>query len=145
MPKQRPNPAASDDSAEAKRRTRQRYSEAFKADAVERVRSGQPVAQVARVLNVSRNTLNAWLRDSDATPLSLLEAAQSGSRKAFLIAWRDELARKIAGGVAARDMAPLGKQLNEAMRELEELAIRESEEAEDAEATPDEPLDPGDL
>ncbi|WP_349723931.1 hypothetical protein [Microbacterium sp. KR10-403] len=77
--------------------------------------------------------------------MTLIEAVQSGSRKSYLIAWRDELARKITSGVAARELAPLGKQLNDTIRELEELVARETEEAADAVSAPDEDLDPDDL
>lgn len=126
-------------------RGRRTYSEAFKQDAVEKIRAGASISQVARSLGVSRPTLSSWLKDSTPPTMSLIEAVQSGSQKAYLIAWRDELAKKISDGVAARDMASLGKQLNETIRELEELVARESEEAADAASAPDEDLDADDL
>lgn len=129
----------------AKSRGRKTYTDAFKADAVAKARAAQSVAQVANELGVARNTLIAWMRDTESAPISLLDAVRSGNRKTYLIAWRDALAEKIAGGVAARDMAPLGKQLSDAMRELEEIEARESEEAADAATAPDEDLDPEDL
>ncbi len=97
------------------------------------------------MLGVSRPTLTKWMQAADPPPMTLIDAVRSGDRKAYLIAWRDELAAKIAGGVAARDMAPLGKQLNDTMRELDDIAARESEEAGDAASAPDEALDPDDL
>ena len=126
-------------------RGRQTYSEAFKRDAVEKARAAKSIAQVAKMLGVSRPTLTKWMQAADPPPMTLIDAVRSGDRKAYLIAWRDELAAKIAGGVAARDMAPLGKQLNDTMRELDDIAARESEEAGDAASAPDEALDPDDL
>lgn len=121
------------------------YTEAFKRDAVEKARAAKSISQVATALGVSRPTLRKWMDAAEPAPMSLVDAVRSGDRKAYLIAWRDELAAKIAGGVAARDMAPLGKQLNDTMRELEDIATRESEEAADAASAPDEDLDPADL
>lgn len=129
----------------AESRGRQTYSEAFKRDAVEKARAAKSIAQVAKMLGVSRPTLTKWMQAADPPPMTLIDAVRSGDRKAYLIAWRDELAAKIAGGVAARDMAPLGKQLNDTMRELDDIAARESEEAGDAASAPDEALDPDDL
>ncbi|MEQ6899000.1 transposase [Microbacterium sp. KR10-403] len=129
----------------AKSRGRRVYSEAFKRDAVEKARAAKSISQVARALGVSRPTLSAWMKDAAPPPMTLIEAVQSGSRKSYLIAWRDELARKITSGVAARELAPLGKQLNDTIRELEELVARETEEAADAVSAPDEDLDPDDL
>lgn len=121
------------------------YTDAFKRDAVEKARAAKSISQVATALGVSRPTLRKWMDAAEPPPMSLVDAVRSGDRKAYLIAWRDELAAKIAGGVAARDMAPLGKQLNDTMRELEDIATRESEEAADAASAPDEELDPADL
>lgn len=126
-------------------RGRPAYTEAFKRDAVEKARAAKSISQVATALGVSRPTLRKWMDAAAPPPMSLVDAVRSGDRKAYLIAWRDELAAKIAGGVAARDMAPLGKQLNDTMRELEDIATRESEEAADAASAPDEDLDPDDL
>lgn len=126
-------------------RGRPAYSDAFKRDAVEKARDAKSISQVATALGVSRPTLTKWMREAEPPPMSLVDAVRSGDRRAYLIAWRDELAAKIASGVAARDMAPLGKQLNETMRELEDLAAREREEAADAASAPDEDLDPDDL
>ena len=131
--------------AAAKSRGRRVYSEAFKREAVEKARAAKSISQVARALGVSRPTLSAWLKDAAPPPMSLIDAVRSGSQKAYLIAWRDELAKKISDGVAARDLASLGKQLNETIRELEELVARESEDAADAANAPDEDLDPDDL
>ena len=45
------------------RRPRRRFSEEFKRDAVELVRtSGRPIAQVARDLGVGDSTLGNWVR-----------------------------------------------------------------------------------
>lgn len=133
------------DQKPAKPRARRVYSEAFKRDAVEKARAAKSVSQVARALDVSRPTLTKWMNEAEPPPMSLIDAVQSGSQKAYLIAWRDELAKKITAGVAAREMASLGKQLNETIRELEELVARESEEKADAASAPDEDLDPDDL
>lgn len=125
-------------------RVRQSYSDAFKADAVAKARSARSVAQVARTLGVARNTLRSWMEAAAPPPMSLIDAARSGNRKAYLQALRDELAEKIAAGMAARDMPPNVRLLNETMRELEEIALREVEDADAADA-PDEALDPEDL
>lgn len=129
----------------ASSRGRRVYDEAFKRDAVEKARAAKSISQVATALGVSRPTLRKWMKDAAPPPMTLIEAVRSGSQKQYLIAWRDELARKISDGVAARDLASLGKQLNETIRELEELVARESEEAADAASAPDEDLDPDDL
>lgn len=121
------------------------YTDAFKRDAVEKARAAKSISQVATALGVSRPTLRKWMDAAEPPPMSLVDAVRSGDRKTFLISWRDELAKKIADGVAARDMAPLGKQLNDTIRELEDIATRESEEAADAASAPDEDLDPADL
>ncbi len=145
MAARKPQPRKAAQADAPKSRGRKTYTDAFKADAVAKARGAQSVAQVASELGVARNTLIAWMRDTEAAPISLLDAVRSGNRKTYLIAWRDALAEKIAGGVAARDMAPLGKQLSDAMRELEEIETRAAEEAADAVAVPDEDLDPDDL
>ena len=129
------------DASPARSRGRAVYSEAFKRDAVEKARAAKSVSQVARALGVSRPTLSKWMSEAEPPPLSLLEAVQSGDRKAYLIAMRDELAAKIAGGMAPRDLPPNVRLLNETMRELEEITTRESEEAADAASAPDEEWD----
>lgn len=121
------------------------YSDAFKRDAVEKARAAKSISQVASALGVSRPTLTKWMREAAPPPMSLIEAARSGNRKAYLEALRDELAEKIAGGMTARDLPPNVRILNETMRELEEIKAREAEEAADAASAPDEDLDPDDL
>ncbi len=121
------------------------YSEAFKRDAVEKARAAKSVSQVSRALGVSRPTLSKWMRDAAPPPLSLLEAVQSGDRKAYLVAMRDELATKIAAGMAPRDLPPNVRLLNETMRELEEIETRESEESADAANAPDEEWNDDDI
>jgi transposase-like protein len=133
------------ESVSARSRGKPTYSEAFKRDAVEKARAAQSLAQVARELGVARNTLSGWMKEAAPPPLTLIEAVKSGNRKAYLEAMRDELAAKIAGGMAARDLPPNVRLLNETMRELDELAAREAEEAADAASAPDEDLDPDDL
>lgn len=132
------------ESASARSQGMQTYSDAFKADAVAKARSAQSVAQVARALGIARNTLMSWMRSAAPPPMSLIEAAKSGNRKAYLEALRDELAEKIAAGMAPRDLPPNVRLLNETMQQLEDLAAREREDA-DAESVPDEELDPDDL
>lgn len=129
----------------ARSRGKQTYSDAFKADAVAKARAAQSVAQVAQALGIARNTLAAWMRAAAPPPMTLIEAAKSGNRRAYLEALRDELAEKIAGGMAARDLPPNVRLLNDTMLQLEEIEARESEEAADAASAPDEELDPDDL
>ena len=121
------------------------YSDAFKAEAVAAARAAQSIAQVAQQLGIARNTLSAWMRDAPPPPMSLVDAAKSGNRKAYLEALRDELAEKIAEGMSARDLPPNVRLLNETMQQIEELTAREAEESADAASAPDEDLDPDDL
>ena len=132
------------ESTSARSRGKQTYSDAFKADAVAKARAAQSVAQVAQVLGIARNTLTSWMRSAAPPPMSLIEAAKSGNRKAYLEALRDELAEKIAGGMAPRDLPPNVRLLNDTMQQLEDLSAREREDA-DAESVPDEDLDPDEL
>lgn len=121
------------------------YSDAFKRDAVEKIRAGASISQVSRALGVSRPTLSSWMKDAAPAPMSLIEAVQSGDRRAYLVAMRDELAKKIADGMAPRDLPPNVRLLNETMAQLAELAAREAEEAADAASAPDEELDYDDI
>lgn len=121
------------------------YSDAFRRDAVEKVRAAKSVSQVAKALGVSRPTLSRWVAEADPPPLSLVEAVQSGDRKAYLIAMRNQLAEKIAAGMAPRDLPPNVRLLNETMRELEEIETREAEESADAASAPDEAWDEDDI
>lgn len=121
------------------------YTEAFKRDAVEKARAAKSISQVATALGVSRPTLRKWMDAAAPPPMTLVEAARSGNRKAFLQALRDELAEKIAEGMAPRDLPPNVRLLDATMRELDEIEARESEEAADAASAPDEDLDPDDL
>lgn len=129
----------------AESRGRRIYSEAFKRDAVEKARAAKSISQVASALGVSRPTLRAWMNAAAPPPMSLIDAARSGNRKAYLEALRDELAEKVAAGMAARDLPPNVRLLNDTMQQLEEIAAREAEEAADAASAPDEDLDPDDL
>lgn len=121
------------------------YTEAFKRDAVEKTRAAKSISQVATALGVSRPTLRKWMDAAAPPPMTLVEAARSGNRKAFLEALRDELAEKIAAGMAPRDLPPNVRLLNDTMQQLDEITARESEEAADAASEPDEDLDPDDL
>lgn len=129
----------------AQSRGKQSYSDAFKADAVAKARAAQSVSQVAQALGIARNTLASWMKAAAPPPMSLIDAVKSGDRKAYLEALRDELAEKIAGGMAARDLPPNVRLLNDTMQQLEDLAAREAEEAADAASAPDEELDPDDI
>lgn len=138
--------------AAAESRRRKTYTEQFKVDAVARAQAAQSIAQVSRDLGVSRNTLTGWVRDAEAAAASasaaasgLLEAVRSGDRRAYLEAVRDQLAEAIDGGLAARDLPPNVRLLNETMRELEEMQTREREEAADAANAPDEDWDEDDI
>lgn len=53
--------------------------------------------------------------------MGLLEAAQSGDKRATLIALRDKLAETIENCESGRDMAANSKRLMEVMAELESL------------------------
>lgn len=125
----------------ARSRGRTGYSDAFRRDAVEKARAAKSVSQVAKALGIARPTLSKWMREAAPPPMTLLEAARSGDRKAYLTALRDELAEKIAGGMTPRDMPPNIRLLNETMRELEDIAAREREESADAASAPDEDWD----
>ena len=129
----------------ARPRGKQTYSDAFKADAIEKARAAQSVAQVARALGIARNTLAGWMKDAAPPPMSLIDAVKSGDRGLYLLALRDELATKIAAGMAPRDMPPNVRLLNETMRELEDIEARKSEEAADAANAPDEEWDDDDI
>ncbi|WJL97217.1 transposase [Microbacterium sp. ET2] len=127
------------------------YSDVFKANAVSRVKGGQAIAQVARDLGVARNTLKAWIGDPNTMPAApsstsdaVLEAARTGSRKAVLIALRDEIAGKIAAGVTPRDLPVNARLLHEVMREIEAIEHGERQEH-DLSAIPDAPFDPREL
>ena len=130
--------------ASAKSRGRRTYDEAFKRDAVEKARAAKSISQVATALGVSRPTLRAWMNAAAPPPMTLIEAARSGNRKAYLEALRDQLAEKIAAGMTPRDLPPNVRLLNETMQQLEDLAAREREDS-DAESVPDEDLEPDEL
>lgn len=125
----------------ARSRRSQGYTDAFRRDAVEKARAAKSVSQVAKALGVSRPTLTRWMQDAEPPPLTLLEAVKSGDRRKYLMALRDELAEKIAGGMTPRDLPPNIRILNETMRELEDIAAREREESADAASAPDEDWD----
>lgn len=120
------------------------YSDAFKADAVAKARASS-IAQVSRELGVTRNALSAWMNAAEPPSLPLVDAVRSGNQRQYLMAVRDELAAKIADGMAPRDLPPNIRLLNETIRSLAELDARDREESEDAESAPDEDLDPEDL
>jgi len=42
-----------------------RYTEEFKSEAVKLVKSGQPVPEVAKQLNMSKNTLYTWMANEN--------------------------------------------------------------------------------
>lgn len=72
------------------------------------------------------------VRDDDipARPLTVLEAAESGSRLAELVAIRAVLARAIDNDkTSPRDLAALSRRQIEVSREIEALRIQEAEEA----------------
>ena len=121
------------------------YSDAFKRDAVEKVRAANSISRVAIALGVSRPTLTKWMHDAAPPPMTLVEAVRSGDRRAYLVALRDDLAASIAAGMSARDKPPNIRLLNETIRELEELDARRREEDTDAASVPDDDLDPDDL
>lgn len=124
------------------------YSESFKAGAVALVDAGQPIAQVARDLGVSRNTLRSWCDSrpageaaSPSGAVLIVAAASSGSRLAVLIALRDELAAKIAAGVSARDLTLNARLLDETMQKIDSLSAA-NEAAEEQRVVEDGPWDP---
>lgn len=123
------------------------YSPTFKSGAVARVRAGQPIAQVARSVGVSRNTLKAWMTEPLPAPGvgGVAAAAASGSRRAVLVALRDEVAAKIGEGVSARDLPTNARLLDETMRAIEALDALESQASEGVTMIPDEPFNPDDI
>ncbi len=88
-----------------KRRTRRRFSEEFKRDAVELVRtSGRPIAQIADELGLYDSTLGNWVRqaeidDGDREGLSSQDKARLAAlerENAELRMERDLLKRTVA-------------------------------------------------
>ena len=78
-----------------------------------------------------------------SAPVGVAAAAMSGDRRALLVALRDNIAREIDGGVAARDLASLSLRLMAITEELEGLGGPEEEDdVADAAATPDEAFGP---
>jgi hypothetical protein len=76
------------------------------------------------------------------TPQSVAAAAASGDGRQLLLALRDEVARAITEGCAARDLASLSRRLIEISRELAELDVQRAAEepkARRAAARADEP------
>ncbi|QRY40827.1 transposase [Microbacterium hominis] len=124
------------------------YSESFKAGALALVDAGHPIAQVARDLGVARNTLRSWSESrltasetSTSRAALIVTAASSGSRLAVLIALRDELAAKIAGGVSARDLTLNARLLDETMQKIDSLAAS-NEATQEQQRVEDGPWDP---
>lgn len=71
--------------------------------------------------------------------VNVAEAAEMGRRE-LLEALRDEIARQIDEGVAARDLASLSRRLLEISEELDGVVAEEDgDDIGDAAATPDEP------
>lgn len=132
----------------ADRSARQAYLPEFKIAAVYRVKTGEPVAAVARDIGVARNTLKAWVRsaaddqpaDQDRPPSGIVEAAANGSRRDVLVALRTEIAGRI-GDVAARDLPAHARLLNDIVKELEDIDEKARADAEDDSNLPDEPWD----
>ena len=68
-------------------------------------------------------------------PMTVLEAAQSGSRRNVLVATRDRIAIAVQdAGTPARDLAALTKRLTDVVHEIELIDARE---AHDGEAGPE--------
>jgi transposase len=67
------------------KRTRQRFSEEFRAETVALVRnSGKPIAEVCRELGIGESTMYRWLSQADI---------DAGQRDGLTTAEREELAR----------------------------------------------------
>lgn len=63
-------------------------------------------------------------------PLTIAEAASSGSTRDVLVASRDRIAKALDDpNIAARDLASNSKRLMELIREIEALDAREEQEA----------------
>lgn|GEM_PF-1763637 len=124
---------------------RRAYSEAFKRDAVEKVRGGMSISQVSRTLGVSRPTLRSWLTDSPPPAMTMVEAVRSGSRKAYLTRARDDLAAAIDAGMPARERIASLRMLDGYVQQIEEIELQEREESADAASAPDEAWDEDDI
>ena len=71
-------------------------------------------------------------------PMSVVQAASTGTRLDLLMAMRDLIARDLDGGVAPRDMAALTKRLLEITKEIEAIhAVNAGDDVGKAAATPD--------
>lgn len=63
--------------------------------------------------------------------MDILEAAQSGDRKATLIALRDSIAETIREKPSGRDLAALSRRLLEVMAEIDRVTETERSEFDD--------------
>ena len=71
-------------------------------------------------------------------PLSVVQAASTGTRLDLLMAMRDLIARDLDAGVPARDLASLTKRLLEITKEIEAIhAAGAGDDVGKAAATPD--------
>lgn len=68
-------------------KTRKRYTPEFKAQAVELLTTGKPVAQVAEELCISNNLLYRWKQDSQGVP----QVGSAGPRAEGEAAGADDL------------------------------------------------------
>lgn len=124
---------------------RRAYSEAFKRDAVEKVRGGMSISQVSRTLGVSRPTIRSWMTDAPPPAMSLLEAVRSGDRKTYLIRARDDLAKAIDDGMPSRERLQALRALDSYVQQIEEIELQEREESADAASAPDEDISDDDF
>ena len=60
------------------KKTRKRYTPEFKAQAVELVAAGRPVADIARDFEIEPSCLYSWVRESNRKP-GVAQAVQPGS------------------------------------------------------------------
>jgi hypothetical protein len=64
-----------------------------------------------------------------ASPMTVAEAAESGDRRALLVAMRDRIARTVANpDCPPRDLAALSRRLVELAKEIEALDLAEKQE-----------------
>lgn len=88
---------------------------------------------------------------ADAKPrprrkLTVAQAAESGDRRALLVAMRDRIARTVADPECPpRDLAALTRRLTEISKDLEAIDLAEAQEAQRAGDTTDDSFDPSAL
>ena len=74
-----------------------------------------------------------------AAPMSVAQAAESGTERELLVAMRSRIATAVDNPeTAARDLASLTKRLNEVVRDIKAIDAREKQEGSESGSTADE-------